>query len=255
MKRYVIASLALAALSSGSAAAADLPLKAPPMVAPSVNWTGCYVGANAGGNWVRTDSTSVRFNPGADFGAESDDSFAAGGQLGCDYQVGSWVFGARGNYDWTQLNGTHVIPFSTGFTDGNNFHWTATATARIGYLFTPQTLLYAQAGAAWTRNNIAINLLPIPVVLPNGEPFETASDSRAGWTIGVGGEYMFTRNVSLFAEANYMNFGTKTVAFNLTPALGGTPNDTLNVSQNLYQVLFGVNLRWGGPTGPVVANY
>src|SRR5947207_6801977 len=36
--------------------AADLPTKAPPTIAPAApNWTGWYVGVNAGGNWGTSD--------------------------------------------------------------------------------------------------------------------------------------------------------------------------------------------------------
>jgi outer membrane immunogenic protein len=53
MKRILLATVAIAALSSASALAADMQrpaYKAAPMVmAPAPTWTGCYVGANIGG--------------------------------------------------------------------------------------------------------------------------------------------------------------------------------------------------------------
>jgi opacity protein-like surface antigen len=53
MKRTLILGLGLASLTMLPAAAADLPVKAPiiaPVAASAVNWSGCYVGANAG--WI-----------------------------------------------------------------------------------------------------------------------------------------------------------------------------------------------------------
>ena len=54
MKRILLTTVALAALGSASALAADLPqrpaYKAPMMApAPMVTWTGCYIGGNIGG--------------------------------------------------------------------------------------------------------------------------------------------------------------------------------------------------------------
>ena len=58
MHRFAIALLATAAIVgiSVSASAADLPRKAPAYVPPAplpYNWTGFYVGLNAGGSWGR----------------------------------------------------------------------------------------------------------------------------------------------------------------------------------------------------------
>ena len=54
MKRILLATVALAALGSASALAADLPQRPvykaePVMMAPPPTWTGCYVGGNIGG--------------------------------------------------------------------------------------------------------------------------------------------------------------------------------------------------------------
>src|SRR6478736_6765706 len=58
MHRFAIALLATAAIVgiSVSASAADLPRKAPAYIPPAplpYNWTGFYVGLNAGGSWGR----------------------------------------------------------------------------------------------------------------------------------------------------------------------------------------------------------
>lgn len=51
MKKFLLASVALAAIA-GPAMAADMPIKAPPP--PPVvyyDWTGAYIGFNAGSTW------------------------------------------------------------------------------------------------------------------------------------------------------------------------------------------------------------
>ena len=112
--------LALSALSIGSvsAMAADMPMKAPPMVAPPpppYNWTGCYIGINGGVAWKST-SFDISHNNTAWFGA----AFAAGstpnyydinnmsggivgGTLGCNYQINTVVIGVEADYDWATL--------------------------------------------------------------------------------------------------------------------------------------------------------
>jgi outer membrane immunogenic protein len=251
MKKALLASVAFVALASGAAVAADMPVKAPYLKAPpppAYTWTGCYIGANVGFDWARTSSHDAIV--GSDYGNENDHSIAGGGQIGCDYQVApSWVIGVRGDYDWTQLNdGTHVIPAFPAFNYGNSFHYTATATGRIGYLWSPQFLLYVQGGAAWTNNNINVY-----VISPPG-PSEFAGDRRTGWTVGVGGEYMVAQNFSFFMEGNYMDFGTKNILFTAMPGAVGTPSN-LSIRENIYQFLVGVNCRFGGLGGPVVAKY
>ena len=37
----------------------------------------------------------------------------------------------------------------------------------------------------------------------------TASETRSGWTVGIGGEYAFTNNLSAFVEYNYYDFGSR----------------------------------------------
>jgi len=248
MKKLLLASVAFVALASGAAVAADMPLKAPYLKAPppAMSWTGCYIGGNIGMDWARTSSTdTVTGNP---YGAQDDPGLTGGGQVGCDYQVSSsFVLGVRGNYDETLLTGSNIVTTFPNFTANDNFHWTATATGRVGWLATSAFLVYVQGGGAWTRNNITINQINPPV------GFESASDSRAGWTVGLGGEYMVVPSLSFFLEGNYMNFGTRTVG--TTNVITGIPGDPLSIRQDLYQVLFGVNFRFGGLGGPVVARY
>ena len=36
-----------------------------------------------------------------------------GGQVGCDYQVGSWVIGGQGMFNWSDLSGDNLTDDST----------------------------------------------------------------------------------------------------------------------------------------------
>ena len=69
MYRSAVALLATAAIVgiSVSASAADLPRKAPAYIPPAplpYNWTGFYVGLNAGGSWGRQTNLCINFGDG-----------------------------------------------------------------------------------------------------------------------------------------------------------------------------------------------
>jgi len=60
--KTLIASVALIALGTTAAGAADLgavPVKAPPPPPPVFSWTGFYVGANIGGAWANNNWTDT----------------------------------------------------------------------------------------------------------------------------------------------------------------------------------------------------
>ena len=115
-----------------SAFGADLPTrKAPPApipVALPYNWSGCYVGGNIGGLWASKDFGAIQNygyqsenGPGLGNGQTVDGSgVLIGGQVGCNYQVGQWVFGAQVDEDWTNASGSGTQQFGGYYypTDG-----------------------------------------------------------------------------------------------------------------------------------------
>lgn len=225
-----VVSLGLAGL--GSASAADMAVKAArPMPAPVMvyNWTGCYIGGNVGGLWVDTDWTT---STGADSGGHTASGVTAGGQIGCNYQTGPWVFGVEGMFNWADADGSHVSP--AGLTQTTNTNWLANVTARTGYAF-DRSLIYVKGGGAWIdQSNTATTV--------GGTLFDTGDHTRSGWTVGAGYEYAFAPNWSAKIEYNYMDFGNKSPAF--CPAAGAC--GTFNVDQTAQVALFGVNYRFSG---------
>src|SRR4051812_16914038 len=91
----------------GSASAADMAVKARPVVVPLYNWTGCYIGVSAGGKGIGTRDVvylpaavgPAGAFPGAvlDLGRGESETWIAGGQVGCNYQSGRFVFGVEGD--------------------------------------------------------------------------------------------------------------------------------------------------------------
>lgn len=88
MNKVLIAA-ALFAGSVVSASAADLPMRAPALIAaPAFSWTACHVGANVGGIWDESRA-ELRTGPGAYFtpAAVAPPPNALGtGLLGGDYR-------------------------------------------------------------------------------------------------------------------------------------------------------------------------
>ena len=98
MRRCSPANVALfVLLTFGPARAADLgAYKAPPVPA-MYSWTGCYIGVEGGGAWGTSNHTA---ESGRDAGRTITGNFGtsgglAGGTIGCNYRIGSWVFGVE----------------------------------------------------------------------------------------------------------------------------------------------------------------
>jgi outer membrane immunogenic protein len=184
-----------------------------------------------GGAWAHVEVTDVDTGATASGG---NSGFAGGGQIGCDYQWGAWVVGFRDMLDATSLSSSttfSTIPF-TGTVDSRT-RWFDTLTARGGYLVTPQVLLYAQGGAAWTNTDITFNSA--------GSQVGELSNNRTGWTLGAGVEWMFAPHWSVFAEYNFMGFGTQSATFT---GCGGTCVVNANAKADVQDVLAGVNYKF-----------
>ena len=236
----LIAGAVIHLTASQSARAADMaargyyPAQVPYVPLVQYRWTGCYVGGNIGGAWSNVDLTGVT---GLNFSANNS-GFAGGGQIGCDYNFGNasqWVVGVRNMLDATSLsNRTNISTVAfTGAVDSST-HWFDTLTARAGYLVTQQVLLYAEGGGAWTNTNITF-------LDGSGAQLGQASNNHTGWTVGAGVEWMFAPQWSLFAEYNFMGFGTQGVNFT---GCGGTCVVNANANADVQNVLVGVNYKF-----------
>ncbi|MGQ0681449.1 outer membrane protein [Bradyrhizobium sp.] len=244
---------------AGAATAADMAVKARPAPPPPpvvYNWTGCYIGGNVGGGWASTSQDRVAIAnvgpvvPAQPYGSSEGSDFVGGGQIGCDFQFGgNWVIGIQGMYDYARIESSHILPPFPTFTMFNTTKDIWTVTGRIGYLFAPQLLGYVKGGGAWTRQDHVLNGAGPPVF--NSE--NAFNVDRSGWTVGGGLEWMFAPGWSVFAEYNYMDFGTKDVTFVTAPGSVGNP-DILRTKLEVSTALVGVNYKFNFG-GPVVAKY
>jgi outer membrane immunogenic protein len=249
MKRILLATVALAVLAV-PAIAADLARPAPVYKAappPPVyiyNWTGCYVGGFGGGLWARKewidhDPFSITF--GQSDGTHDPSGFIGGIQGGCDYQfAGGWVIGIAGDYGWTNADASNASILFPGFTNRSRVNSLGSVTGRVGYAW-DRFLGYVKGGGAWEQDDHDYS---------NGVVIGTASTTRSGWTVGIGGEYAFTNWLTGFAEYDYYDFGTRDLTF--VENTGFTFVYGIKETKSVFKV--GLNLRWGGG-GPVVARY
>ena len=215
MKKYLLATAAIAVLGTTAASAADLaarPYTKAPMAAPAVvyNWTGFYIGGHVGGAF-RGNSNNI-------LGGSSDGSFMGGGQIGWDTQFSpNWFFGLEANYSFLDARG---VIANRGL---------GSVTGRLGYTWGP-TMLYVKGGYAWADSRFI-----------NGF---TGDSGRNGYTVGGGLEYLFTQNWSGKIEYQYYDFGTTNFATPVTLIPGNFRNDE-------HTIKVGLNYRfnWGSTLG------
>jgi len=234
------------------AAAADLPIETYPVrpVMVVFRWTGVYAGVHAGGASGYVTETPIAFllsSVGiiaplpASF---SPSGWLAGGQIGANYQVESWVLGVEAQASWANLTGSTACT-ATGLTPGlilgagnctSKIDSLGTAAARLGMAF-DRLLLYGKGGAAWTNDNyqvlVAAALRPL---------LFSSNQTRWGWVVGLGVEYAFTDNWTAKLEYNYMDLGNYALNFN-----EATTSVYLNsnVRERVNLVKVGVNYRIG----------
>jgi outer membrane immunogenic protein len=197
-----------------SALAADMPVKAPRIVDPVVaNWTGFYVGGNVGYSWGNLDATGAVISPTGQSNFKAN-GFIGGVQAGYNWQFNrNWVVGVEVDYQWSaeKENQSWVFPIiigdaRSGFTIANEFKlpWFATARARLGYVPSPNWLLYATGGVAVGKvtDNASLSLGALSVSVSD-------SVTKTGWTIGGGVETKIgNSNWSTKLEYLYLDLGT-----------------------------------------------
>jgi outer membrane immunogenic protein len=248
MKNLVTGSVALLAMAlSGSAAlAADLPLRAPAPVVVS-NWTGCYFGLSIGASvgYARSEygANTIGIAPGTRISPTQLSGMLGGAQVGCNYQVGVWVFGIEGDWSITNKDGQPKGAGTLQVTES----WLATARGRIGYTATDKWLWYVTGGGAWAA--IRDNCNATPAII--GSPC-LQTNTVSGWTVGLGSEYMLGYGWSIKAEYLYVQFSRSTY-FGPTFPVALAAIDT-RVQDHIFR--FGMNYKfgwWGVGKGPVVA--
>jgi outer membrane immunogenic protein len=253
MKRSLTLGIGVLALvgSTFATSAADLgarPIGKAPVVAPPVpfSWTGCYIGGNIGGKKGSLDAEATVLAPVPVTliftGEDSETGFIGGGQVGCQWQSGAFVFGFEGDFDATNLERTFVVPaglvvppFVAGdaFTLSND--WQASIRGRLGWAF-DRVLVYATGGVAWANFEATAALVGLPVV--------SADKTLTGWTVGGGFEWGFTPNWSLGVEYRFSQFDGDNFGLGTVTVAGATFPFTVNSELETHEITARVNYRF-----------
>lgn len=213
MRLALCAAFAATAFGLASANAADLPAKGRSYTAPAVvyvpTWTGWYIGliGGYGTGPVHGTPTGVLDDLGAYPVKFTADGGFVGGQLGYDYQYANgMVLGAVADIAWANLKGDVCADISHSCSGSNatfaigTVEWLATFRARLGTTIGPNTLLYATGGLA--LGGVESKITKIDAVHDVSD-----TNTHVGWTIGAGGEFKLTQQISLGLEYLYVDLG------------------------------------------------
>jgi outer membrane immunogenic protein len=202
---------------------------------------GFYVGAHGGYAMYtahQNDQDAYFINPAGR--TASDNGFTGGVQVGFNWQKSCHtLWGIEADWSWANVDATtHIFPNIPGI----NFRMTSsidgigTVRARTGVVL-DNLLLYVTGGFAFAdvdfRTRFAVGAVDERL---------SSSDTRVGWTAGVGTEWALSSNVSLKSEALYMNFGDDSHTFR-SPIQAR--NVAFTTTDSAWVTRLGLNVRFG----------
>jgi outer membrane immunogenic protein len=224
MRSTILTAAAVLMCISG-ARAADMLVKAHPVVPPPPTWTGFYIGINGGGAWGRVDPSASDPGPDSFFarpnvpavltGASQSFNMSgalAGGQIGYLFQSGPAIFGVEASFDWTSLkgsasNGPTVYPVTPPSAFSWNLNgksdWLATFTGRIGFDM-GSWFPYFTGGAAVAH--LEYDTTYIDTFYPSTS-VNNFSKNSLGLVVGAGAEWRVSQHWMLRAEYLHIDFG------------------------------------------------
>jgi outer membrane immunogenic protein len=258
MKKLLISAITAVGLLGTPALAADMAVKAPPPApAPVPTWTGFYGGIQFGGGW---GDEAVNLSPNDIFSAALlSGSFApfgltiigqqplpngirvrqsgpvGGFEAGYNGQAGpNWVLGLEADFSFAGMSGTASGTSLFGLIGGGggtlqtttaqqSTDWYGTVRGRVGWLATPNLLLFGTGGFAYGRVADSANVAfssNLGLTLPSGLGFNCLAGScfpgsssaiRTGWTAGGGLEWLLDQHWSAKVEYQFVDLGEQTV--------------------------------------------
>lgn len=246
MKKLLAGAAALLG-TAVSAQAADMAVKAPYLKAPVAmvyDWTGFYIGVNAGVG-IGRDYTRLAIPGGASFEASylNPQGGLGGGQVGYNYQVsnaffGALVFGVEADIQGTGMRDDFncLLGCLAGLNANFNqkLDWFGTVRGRVG-IATGPVLTYVTAG--WAYGNVKTTLTE---TIGTTAAF-SSNQNRGGWTWGSGVEASLGGNWTGKIEYLWFTLGDRLDLF----TLNGFPQAlSTDVREQIFRV--GLNYRING---------
>jgi outer membrane immunogenic protein len=256
--KTLLTATALLSMSVAAHAADMAPAyKAPVYTAPVQNWSGFYMGLNGGWGWGTGSQTAgigapdflppfstLGGMPGTRIGVDIDGGIA-GGHLGYNWQIGTWLLGLEASADWADIKGgtqaTIAFPgFGTAIeTYNTRVKWQATATPRVGFVWS-NWLFYGKGGLAAGGVDASTSRLTGGGI----GAAVSATQQRVGWTAGAGVEWAFTPNWIAGVEYDYVDFGTQNYAGVGVNNAGAFRFVSENVRTNYSEVLGRISYKF-----------
>jgi opacity protein-like surface antigen len=288
----VVAGAPLFAGGLPSVKGAPAPATLPPL------WNGPYAGLNAGGRIGGDDvvsqttyATAPGFNSGTVLAGtypvrfNNDAGFMGGAQAGYNYQIAlgkglkdlvlgleTDIQGVTASESENASNVAMSYFYHNGhvFTGGNysrSIDYLGTVRGRVGLVLKPTVLAYATAGLAYggvsfSGQSMGVEMTGTNAAAAVGFGGSSSSDTRAGYAVGGGVEWLFLPNWSVKAEYLYYGLGSfATNAPNLEARLatGAVFSNTATIENGRidgHVLRAGVNyhFNWAAPV-PVLAKY
>ncbi|QPF92417.1 outer membrane protein [Bradyrhizobium commune] len=207
---------ALAAPAGAADMAASLPVKAP-AVGPLYDWSGFFVGVNAGYGLGRdpTSSNDVLFGSTSNFSI-GPQGVLGGVQAGYNWQSGHVVVGAEADFQGSAQRDSVCVSrclinfpgFNAASQIDESLSWFGTVRGRLGWAQGP-ALFYLTGGLAYGRVENTVTRSE------TANPTQTfrVGQVNTGWTAGVGMETGIAHGWSVKAEYLYVDLGSITNSY------------------------------------------
>ncbi len=204
----------IAFMGMNAANAADVIMEEPPAPAPIeelpvASWAGPYVGLSAGYAFGG-ESEDESFNNSID-----TDGFVGGAFAGYNWETGGIVAGVEADIGYSGVEGDNAGTEVESGVEGS-------LRARLGYVVTPDVLLYTTAGGAAKQMEVT-------------EGGVSDDNTMVGWTAGVGTDVKITQQVFGRVEYRYTDYGSEEFT---------TAGGTGDVDAKDHRITFGVGMKF-----------
>ena len=244
---WITATALGAMIPFGTALAADMPVKAAPIVAAAYDWSGVYLGVHAGYGGGMKDWDARN----ADFVARG---FLAGGQVGINKQISSFVFGLELDGSWADISGSQFVSVGSaalGITSSqtarSKIDGLVTIAGRAG-LAADRWFVFAKGGitVGHERHSMDASATGFGAT---GAATANGNEIRYAPMVGFGAEYALGGNWSVKGEYNYIHLDTTTTTLRGTATQAGLTapfRADAQIEEAIHVVKVGVNYRFGG---------
>lgn len=239
--------------------------------APGTDWTGAFVGAQAGYGFGHMGRSTLADPANPESGTYDIKGWLGGVDGGVNVQSGVLVFGVEGEWMWTGIRGGQTLTAPDPFFGGtavtkldSSIDWLAIASARAGFIAGDRLMIYGRGGIAIaSERHSASTVEPLPAA---GGLITSSTSGRAihsGIAVGVGAEYALGGNWSIKGEYDYIKMiaqqhtDTGVLTLNAGPATdqGNIAPGADKIGQTLHVFKLGVNYHFNPLPGSVVARY